>query len=145
MTKRPASVTSLLFVVLTLTTWNAIRLGAALAGWNVLKEFAPLPGPLYIALTASFWTLSGLATWMAIRRRTPRARSHFAFYVLGYTLWWWADRLLLQNPNPNWPFALGLTILLLGVAALDFFNKKAISYFRQRETHEQTITDQDTA
>jgi hypothetical protein len=145
MTKRPASVTSLLFVVLTLTTWNAVRLGAAIADWNALKEFAPRPGPLYIALTASFWTLSGLATWMAIRRRNPRARSYFAFYVPGYTLWWWADRLLLQNANPNWPFALGLTILLLGVTALDFFNKKTISYFRQRERHEQTITDQDTA
>ena len=143
MTKRPGSVTSLLFVVLTLTTWNAIRLGAALVDWDLLKEFAPRPGPLYIVLTASFWTLSGLATWTAIRLRNPRARSYFAFYVLGYTLWWWADRLLLQIASPNWPFALGLTILLLGVAALDFFNKKAISYLRQRERHEQTNTDQD--
>lgn len=128
MTKRPGSVTSLLFVVLTLTTWNAIRLGAAIADWSALTEFAPRPGPRYIVLTASFWTLSGLTTWTAIRRRHPRARSLFAAYVLGYTLWWWADRLLLQNANPNWPFALGLTIILLGVASLDFFNKKAITY-----------------
>jgi hypothetical protein len=145
MIKRPASVTSLLFVVLTLTTWNAIRLGAALAGWNVLKEFAPRPGPLYIALTASFWTLSGLATWMAIRRRTPRAQLFTAAYFIGYAMWWWIDRLLLQSASPNWPFASALTILLLGLAALDLFNKKTSSYFRQRETHEQTITDQNPA
>ena len=145
MTKRPGSVTSLLFVVLTLTTWNAIRLGAAIVDWNVLKEFATRPGPLYIVLTASFWTLGGLAAWTAILRRNPRARTLFAAYILGYTLWWWADRLLLQNASPNWPFAAGLTIILLGLIALDLFNKKAITYFRQREKHEQTITDHDTA
>jgi hypothetical protein len=66
-------------------------------------------------------------------------------WVTGYAAWWWADRLLLQTPNPNWPFALGLTILLLALAALDIFNRKTTIYFSQRETHEQTTTDQDPA
>ncbi len=143
--KRPFAVTSLLFAVLCLTAWSAIRLYASIVNWNLLTEFASRPGPIYIAATASFWTLSGLATWTALRRRNPRSRTYLAIYVLGYTFWWWADRLLLQIASPNWPFALGLTILLLSVAALDLFNKKAISYFCQRERHEQTNTNQDTA
>ncbi|RJP54508.1 MAG: hypothetical protein C4583_02565 [Anaerolineaceae bacterium] len=143
--KRPFAVTTLLFLVLCLTVWNAIRLYAAIADWDALTEFAPRPGPLYISITASFWTLSGVVLWMALRRRNPRSRSYFAIYVLGYTLWWWADRLLLQITSPNWPFAAGLTVFLLGVITLDLFNKKATSYFRQRETHEQTPTDSNPA
>lgn len=145
MTHRPASVTSLMLAVLTLAAWNAVRLYAAIANWNVLMEFAAPPGPLYIALSASFWTLSGLATWTAIRRRHPRARTYCALYILGYALWWWADRIFLQNASPNWPFAIGLTILLLSITAFDLFNKKTISHFRQRETHDQTNTDTNPA
>lgn len=143
--KRPFAVTSLLFAVLCLTAWSAIRLYASIVNWNLLTEFASRPGPIYIAATATFWTLSGVALWMALRRRNPRARTYLAIYVLGYTLWWWADRLLLQNANPNQPFATILTIVLLGLIALDLFNKKTISYFRQRETHEQTPTDSNPA
>lgn len=145
MSKRPASVTSLLFEVLSLTAWNALRLGAAIVDWDVLAEFAPRPGPLYIVITASFWTLGGLAIWRALRRRSYRAQLFTAVYFIGYAIWWWMDRLLLQSASPNWPFVLALTILLLGLAALDLFNKKTSSYFRQRETHEQTITDQNSA
>jgi hypothetical protein len=145
MNKRPASVTSLLFAVLSLTAWNALRLGAAIVDWDVLAEFAPRPGPLYIFTTASFWTLGGLATWRAIRRRNHHTLLFTAFYLIGYAIWWWIDRLLLQCASPNWLFALALTILLLGLVALDLFSKKTISYFHQRETHEQTITDQNPA
>ncbi len=141
MSKRPSSVTSLLFVVLCLTTWNALRLFASIADWDVLAEFAPRPGPLYIAASASFWTLGGLALWRAIRRRQPRAHLAVAAFLVGYAAWWWADSLLLQQANPNWPFALALTILLLALAASYIFNRKTINYFNQRETHEQTPTD----
>lgn len=134
-----------MFTVLILTAWNVIRLGAAIADWNLLAEFAPHPGPLYILVSASFWTLGGIALWTTLRRRNPRAQMFATVWVTGYAAWWWADRLLLQTPNPNWPFALGLTILLLALAAFDIFNRKTTIYFSQRETHEQTTTDQDSA
>lgn len=145
MSKHPSSVTSLIFVVLSLTAWNAIRLGASIADWDLLAEFTPRPGPIYIAASASFWTLGGIALWMALRRRNPRSQMAVSIFVIGYAAWWWADRLLLQAASPNWPFALILTIFLLAVTALDVFNKKTTKYFRQRETHEQTHTDQDPA
>lgn len=145
MSKRPSSVTSLLFVVLCLTAWNATRLGAAIADWNVLAEFAPCPGPLYIAASASFWTFGGLAVWTTIRRRSPRAQIAVAAYVLGYAAWWWADRLLLRQPQPNSTFAIALTIFLLALVAFDIFNRKTTKFFRQREPHEQTHTDSNPA
>jgi hypothetical protein len=134
-----------MFTVLILTVWNAIRLGASIADWDLLKEFAPRPGPIYISVSASFWTLSGIALWIALRRRDPRSQSASAIFMLGYAAWWWADRLLLQNASPNWPFALALTIFLLITTAIDIFNRKTTAYLRQRETHEQTSTDSDPA
>ena len=144
--KRPFSVTSLTWMVLILTGWNAIRLGASIANWDLLKEFASHPGPLYIAASASFWTLCGLALWMAIRRRDSRSQTASAVFFAGYTAWWWADRLLLQEPSPNWPFVLFLTIFLLVVIGLVVFNPMLTKYFHyQRETHEQTPTDSNPA
>jgi hypothetical protein len=134
-----------MFMVLILTAWNAIRLGASIANWDLLKEFAPRPGPIYIAASASFWTFYGLALWMALRRRNPRSKSASAIFMLGYAAWWWADRLLLQTPSPNWPFALALTIFLLMLTAFNIFNRKTTEYLRQRETYEQTPTDSNSA
>lgn len=133
-----------MFTVLILTAWNAIRLGASIADWNLLAEFAPRPGPLYIAASASFWTLGGIALWIMLCRRISRSQRASAIFMLGYAAWWWADRLLLQTPNPNWPFALVLTIVLLALTAADIFNRKTTNYFSQRETREQTTTDQDS-
>jgi hypothetical protein len=135
----------MLFVVLSLSAWNAIRLVAAISEWDLLAEFAPRPGPLYITASASFWTLTGLALWMAIRRRNRYAQLATAAYVTGYAVWWWADRLLLQVPQANGPFAAILTVFLLVVTAFDIFNRKSTRYFSQRETHEQTPTDQHPA
>jgi hypothetical protein len=134
-----------MFTVLILTVWNAIRLGASIADWDLLKEFAPRPGPIYISVSASFWTLSGIALWIALRRRDPRSKSASAIFMLGYAAWWWADRLLLQNASPNWPFALALTTFLLTTTAIDIFNRKTTAYLRQRETHDQTSTDSNSA
>jgi hypothetical protein len=139
--KHPFAVTTLLWLVLSLTAWNILRLGASIVNWNLLAEFASRPGPFYIAASATFWTLSGLATWIALRRRQPRAQQIAAAYLFGYATWWWADRILFQSDNPNWPFALVVTFILLGLCAINLFNRKTISYFRQRETHEQTPTD----
>ncbi len=127
--KRPHSVTSLLWAVLILTAWNAIRLGASIADWDTLAEFAPRPGPIYVAVTASFWTLGGLAIFGMIQRRNVRVPLFATLYFFGCAAWWWLDRLLLQQPRPNWPFALVVTALLLASACFNIFGRKAREYF----------------
>jgi hypothetical protein len=143
--KRPHSVTFLMFTVLCLTAWNAIRLFASIADWNLLAEFAPRPGPVYIAVSATFWTLSGVALWITIRRRSPRARLATAIISGAYALWWWADRLLLQAPRPNWPFAIVATILILAMISILLYHPHTRAYLQARETHEQTPTDSNPA
>ncbi|MBV6466768.1 MAG: hypothetical protein DYG87_03810 [Anaerolineae bacterium CFX3] len=127
--KRPGAVTTLLFMVLCLTAWNAVRLYASIADWDTLADFAPRPGPIYIAVTASAWTLGGLVLFDLFRRRSARARLFALAYFLGYAAWWWLDRLLLQQPQPNGPFALAATLTLLAILCMALLNKKARKWF----------------
>ena len=143
--KRPFAVTTLQSVVLCLTVWNAIRLYAAISDWDALTEFAPRPGPFYITITASFWTLSGLALYWLLSRPSVRARTFSALYLFGYTVWVWLDRLFLQEPRPNWPFALIVTLATLAIFTALLFNKKLRNYYQQRETHDQQKTDSNPA
>jgi hypothetical protein len=145
MKKRPFTVTSILWMVLCLTAWNTIRLGASILDWKVLAEFAPRPGPIYIAASASFWTLCGLALWRLILRRNVRVPIFASLFFGGYLLWWWADRLLLQSLHANWPFALITSLVLLAISFSFIFDKKAREFFHQRESHEQTHTDPNPA
>jgi hypothetical protein len=131
------------WAVLILALWNMFRLFAALANWSTLQEFAPRPGPWYVALTASFWTLACFAAWMAIRRRYVHAQGVYALTLYGYAAWWWADRLFFfQQPRTNGPFAITVTIIFLIAIAADFFSPRATAYFTQRETYDQPPTDQ---
>ena len=143
--KRPFAVTTLLSVVLCLTTWSAIRLYAAVSDWNALAEFAPRPGPLYIAGTASFWTLSGLALFNFLRRPNARARTFSAIYVFSYTAWVWTDRILLQQARPNWMFALSMMLAFVILFVLLLFDKELRNYYLQRETHDPQNTDPNPA
>ena len=100
-------------VVLSLTAWQAFRIQAALAWYDTLMEFAPRPGPIYIAVTGAVWLVLGLILIWSIWRGQPGAAKLLLGAASGYTVWYWADRLLLQSPRANWPFAIIVNILLL--------------------------------
>ena len=142
--KPPLTVTGMRLAVLIIAMWNLLRAGSALVNWNVLLEFAPRPGPWYVVLTASFWTLACLAVLIAIQRRYIHAQGVSMLTLFGYAAWWWADRLFLsQQPRPNVPFAAAVTGILLAAIAVDFFNRSATDYFTKRETNDQP-SDQQT-
>lgn len=127
--KRPFSVTILLWLVLSLTVWSGLRLYSALRWWSTLSEFASPPGPFYIALSAGIWlTISVLLLW-----GMWQARAWIRYALLGagaaLAVWYWADRLLLQRPNENWPFALVATILLLSVLFVCVFAPGTKTFF----------------
>ncbi|MBI5296654.1 MAG: hypothetical protein HY869_14345 [Chloroflexi bacterium] len=109
----PFRVTLLTWTVLSLTVWNIFRLWTAIAWREVVGEFAPQPGPLYIGLTGALWALLGfLLLWGLAGRKSwiPRLLIGCA---AAYTLWYWADRLFLQTERANWPFTLIVNLLLL--------------------------------
>lgn len=145
-TKTPWSVTGMLWTVLILASWNILRLGATLVNWAALAEFAPRPGPIYIAFTASFWTLACLAAWRAIRRRSFHSQGWYAFILMGYAAWWWADRYFLSDmAQTNWPFAAVVTCIVLFDAISTFFTKKITAHFTQRESYDQQPSHQQTS
>ncbi len=108
---RPIAVTSLALLVLTLSVWNGLRLGAAIASWQVLIEYGAKP--LYIAISGSTWALLGLPLFFGLWRGKAWARKMAYITAAGYASWVWFDRLVLQTPHANWPFALAVTVALL--------------------------------
>ena len=57
--RRPFSVTLLLWLVLSLSAWGAVRLIAALRWWNVLNEFEARLSPWYLSITGAGWIVIG--------------------------------------------------------------------------------------
>jgi hypothetical protein len=143
--KRPGAVTTLLWMVLILLVWNIIRMIATLADWTLLREFAPVPGPIYLIITASAWTVSWFAVWRLIHHRHVRARRYTLFAALGYAIWWWLDRLLLQEARPNWPFALITTIVILALTVYCLYDPRTRAYFQPRENHDPETTHPETS
>ena len=133
MNKRPARLTLLLWLVLLLAAWNAIRLGATIAYWKLLADFDSSPGPVYIAASAAIWIVCGLGVLILLLRRHPRALLAVSLLSVAYTTWWWIDRLLIQeNGQTNWSFNLVLTGILLLLGAFLIFNRTTRAYINER-------------
>ena len=134
--KRPFSVTILLWLVLSLTAWSGLRLYSAIRWWSTLVEFATPPGPTYIALSGGFWlVVSILLLW-----GLWGAKAWIRYALLGaggaLAAWYWSDRLLLQGPNENWPFALLSTVLLLIILSVCVLVPGTKTFLSKREAHE---------
>lgn len=135
--RRPLRVTLLTFAALLLAGWGALRFGEAIAFWPVLREYGARPTPLYLAISGGVWLLTGLALaaglWLG---------KNWAWYAAlaaaaGCGLWYWCDRLFLQQPRANWPFALGVTLAALLSVFLILFSRSTLSFFQvQRTPHE---------
>jgi hypothetical protein len=48
----------------------------------------------------------------------------------GYSVWYWIERLVWQEPRPNWPFAVILNLIVLGIFSV---TTKSLT----RETYER--------
>jgi len=135
--KLPIHIIFLLGLVFCVTSWQAIRFVTSIA-WSVtLETYEPYPGPIYIGITGTFWTLMGLFLLWSMWCGKHWTRKAFLFASGLYAAWVWADRLFVQNHmRANWPFDLVLTIVWLVftiVVVLDPHNK---IYF-ERENYER--------
>jgi hypothetical protein len=95
-----------------------LRLYSAIRWWGTLAEFASPPGPFYIALSGGIWLIVSMLLFWGMWQ--AKAWIRYALLVAGGALavWYWVDRLLLQGPSANWPFALVFTVLLLIVLSV---------------------------
>jgi len=118
MTNRPAhrpfrfALAAILFAGISI--WNGWRLVAAIFFWPTLAEYHSSPGPGYIVLTGGFWMMVGVVVTGGLWWGSHWGRPVAITAALGYAVWYWFDRLVLQSaPHENWPFTLVVTALLL--------------------------------
>ena len=130
MNKIPLRVTLLLWLVLTLAAWNALRLWTALAWHNVLNEFSAQPASTITAISGAVWMMTGIILIWGIWQKKAWAAKLLLGAETGYSVWYWSEHLLWQNPHPNWLFAV---IVNLGLIIFILFTTKSLS----REAHER--------
>ncbi len=128
---RPASVTLLALLVLLIMCWNAVRLGMAIASWQVLAEYQARGGPLYVAISGAVWLVISAPLFAGLWQGKAWARKAFILASACYIAWYWFDRLFIQYPRANWPFALATSLILLSFSILILFKKGNISFFER--------------
>ncbi len=132
MSRPPFRVTLLLWLVLFLTAWNALRLWTAIAWHNVLNEFSAQPFSTITAVSGAFWMVTGIVLLWSIWQKKAWAAKLLIGAAAGYTVWYWCERLVWQNPHPNWLFA-----VIVNLVSIIFilFTTKSLT----REAHERKI------
>ena len=135
--KRPFSVTLLLWLVLSLTAWSGLRLYTSIQWWSVLLEFASPPGPVYIAASGAIWLIASLVLLWGMWQ----AKAWIRYALLGtgtaLAIWYWCDRLLLQEPGRNWPFVLLMSVLLMIVLTVCVFVPGSKIFFSKRDSDDR--------
>jgi hypothetical protein len=107
--------------------WNGLRLCEAIFFWTVLEKYHA--SPLYLALTGAFWFVVASILAIGLWGKKKWAWAGTLIGISCYGGWYWLDRLTVELPHANWPFALGFSILLLGISLLILFSGKTRAYF----------------
>ncbi len=128
-------VTGRSIIVLILAGWQGIRFLSALQYARVLREYAPFPGPVYIALSGLGWALAlGLAAWGLLN---PASRWQLPFWktLWFYLGWFWFDRLFLQHHTPVGGSNRFALLLLQSLVLLYFRIEEVLD--KRKEYHER--------
>ena len=143
--RRPFGVTLLLWLVLSLSAWGAIRLLGTLRWWSVLSEFGARLSPLFLSITGTIWVLVGLALLWGLFTGKPWSRLGIPVAIFLWAMEYWAERLFFQSPRANIPFALIATVLLFVLTYISAANQKTKRFFIKSEEHEQPNEYSDSA
>ena len=143
--KRPFGVTLLLWLVLSLTVWGAVRLLATLRWWDVLNEFDARLSPLYLSITGTGWIVAGgVLLWGLFSAKLWASRAT----LIAISLWlvqYWVERLFFEASRANLPFALIASFLLFAVTWMITFNRRTKEFFIRSEDYEHSNEDRDVA
>ncbi|HSL27966.1 MAG TPA: hypothetical protein VK900_02100 [Anaerolineales bacterium] len=143
--KRPFGVTLLLWLVLSLSAWGAVRWLAALRWWEVLAEFEPHLSPLYLSITGAAWVVAGGVLLWGLFAGKPWTWLAIPVSMCLWLLEYWIERLFFQSPRPNLSFAILASLLLLTTTLISAFNRKTKSFLIRSEEHEQPNQDPESA
>jgi hypothetical protein len=135
--KRPFGVTLLLWLVLSLSAWGAVRVLGALRWWNVLSEFGARLGPLYLFLTGAGWAVAGGVLLWGLFTVKPWARLAIPGSIFLWLIEYWIERMFFEAPRENLWFALIASLLLLVLTLVSALNRKTKQFLIRSEEHEQ--------
>jgi hypothetical protein len=120
-------------LVLTLSAWNGLRLWTALAWRNVLTEFSASPPPIITAVSGAVWMVAGFILFWSIWQKKAWAGKLLVGIASGYSVWYWSERLLWQNPHPNWSFAVIVNLAAFAFILLTVKSLSREAYERENE------------
>jgi hypothetical protein len=115
--KRPFSATLLTWMVLIIASLNWLQLVMVLRQWAFLQSISQPLLVFYLAITGLIWGLVGSLLVWGLFFGLPWAPRLMQIAAPVYAVYYWLDRLFVADSSAivsRWPFALGLTILLLG-------------------------------
>ena len=124
--------TLLQMLVLILTAFNLLRAWTALTWRDTLNEFSVQPSSTILMVSGAVWALCGIVLLWGIWQRKAWAEKLLLGASAGYSLWYWTERLVWQNPHPNWLFAV---IVNLAIIVFILFSKKSLT----REAYERNF------
>src|SRR5262245_6330114 len=121
--RRPFGVTLLLWLVLSLSAWGAVRLMAALRLWNMLNEFEARLSPLYLSITGAGWMVAGVMLLWGLFIGKIWTYWAIPASLFLWIIQYWIERIFFQAPRANIVFALTLTVLLFILTLISVFNR----------------------
>ena len=143
--KRPFRVTLLLWLVLSLSAWGAVRLFATFRWWSVLNEFGARLSPLYLSITGAGWIVVGGVLLWSLFSGKSWAYLAIPLSIFLWVLEYWVERMFFESSRANIFFALMASILLCLVTFFSAFNQKTKKFFIKSEEHEQPNEHSDSA
>ena len=135
--KRPFGVTLLLWMVLSLLAWGAVRFFAALRAWDVLIEFESSLSPLYLSITGAGWAVAGGVLLWSIFTRKKWTHRAILTSILVWLIEYWIERVFYQQPRSNLPFAVVGSILIICITLISTLHKSTLHFFTRSEEYEQ--------
>jgi hypothetical protein len=132
--RRPFGVTLFALLVLIFAVFNLLRLIQTIQKWDLLKTLLPI-SPVYLLLSGLLWTVVGFPLAWGIWRGWRLAYHLSPVILMSYSLYLWADRLLLSaypEQMDNWPFIAALNILVLALSLWVLTRPKAMIFFGEK-------------
>lgn len=135
--KRPFTVTLTIWLVLILASWNALRAWTSIAWQNILMEFSVQLPPMINTISGILWFLTGIVLLIGMWQKKAWSSKLLLGAAAGYTVWYWSERFIWQNPRPNVLFAILVNLACLIVI---YFALKSLS----REAYERNTENPET-
>jgi len=130
--KRPKSVTWLAVGVLMVTGLQWLRVDQSVRQWQFLHTLDLPVAPIYFYLSGLVWGGLGLLAFVGIWRREPYAPAMLRWTSAAFTVYYWADQMLMQaSPlrKNAWPFTAAASLLCLAAVFWILARPHARRYF----------------